>query len=127
MPNLRKVANSAVVFSELMEGRDAIKTEDIIKYYPEGITLWAVEPVQMPDKRKKDEIARFYVCIFKEEPKKFYNSGELLTKSIDAMLAEVEGDIEELNREIQADGNLKIVLNTKRTQNGFDVTTVKFI
>ena len=45
--NLKKILSKATSFSELEEGRTAVETEDMIKYYPEGFTIIAAEPVQL--------------------------------------------------------------------------------
>lgn len=125
--DLRKIAKKAVVFSQLMEGREKIETEDIIKYHKDKISIDAAECVQVPDENAENGISRFYVYTFKEENKKFAFSGAVLTKIFDSVLEACEGDIEVFNRGFREDP-LEVKLSTGTTKkSGQQITLVEVL
>lgn len=118
--DLRKSAQKAVVLSELMNDKEKISTEDIIKYYPEGITINDCDPIMLDG----DE---FYVYSIKEKEGVFAFSGFVLTKMFNNMLSACEGDLEVLKKCLREEG-LKVKLGTKKTKdNKKDITTVEVV
>lgn len=116
---LQKVAKEAVQMSELMEGREKIETADIIKYHEDGITINAIDKVISDD-------GDFYVYTFAEDDKKFAFSGYVLNKVFEALLADYEGDFDELSRDLARDG-LRVQLSLGKTKNKRDITNVKVL
>lgn len=100
--NLRKIAKEEVTLSELMTDRELIDNEDIIKYYPNGITIYAAEEVIISE-------SRYYVYLIKEADKKFANSGLILTKIFDRILEACNGDIETFNDELSQGLMVKLI------------------
>lgn len=123
--DIRKIAQQATVMSELMEGREKIETENIIKYYKDGITINAADKVEVSDETKENGISEFYVYTFKEEPKKFAFSGFILSKIFDEILEAVEGDFYEFKNAL-ADG-LKVKLKEGKTKGKQNITLVEVL
>lgn len=100
--NLSKIAKREVTLSQLMTDRELIDNEDIIKYYPNGITIYAAEEIQISD-------SRYYVYLIKEENKKFAASGLILTKIFDKILEACGGDVEIFNEELAQGLSVKLI------------------
>ena len=49
MKNFRDLARKATTLSELMENREKIQTGEVIKNFPDGITLNAVDVIKTSD------------------------------------------------------------------------------
>lgn len=126
MINIKKVAKKAVVLSELMNGREKIETEDIIKYYKDKISINAAECISIPDEKSEDGTSRFYVYTFKEEEKKFAFSGAVLTKVFDGIMEACKGDVEVFNKEL-ADQVLEVRLSTGKTKDKKQITLVEVL
>lgn len=123
--NIKKIAQEAVTFSELMSNREKIETEQIIKYHEEGITITSIDPVTVIE---NDEEKMFYVYLIKEEPKKFAFSGYVLRKIFDNLLNEFNGDLGALNAELESSGDLRVKLKSSKTRDGKrQVTAVEVI
>lgn len=123
--NIKKIAKKAITFSELMNGRDKIETEDIIRYHKDKITINQAECVQVPDDRSEDGQSRFYIYTFKEEEKKFAFSGAILTKVFDSIMEAVEGDVEDFNKALSE--GLEVRLSTGRTKDKKQITLVEVL
>lgn len=123
--NIKGIAKEAITFSELMNGREKIETEQIIKYYTNGITITAIDPVVVMEDGEEKE---FYVFLMEEEPKKFAFSGYVLKKIFDRLLTEARGDLGALNAELKRTKDLKVKLSTSKTKDGKRmVTTVEIL
>lgn len=118
--DLKKLAKSQLTFCELMTERDKIDTEDIIKYYPNGITVREFEH----NIQTENGITVIYT--FDEEPKKFAFGGKVLQSLIDGLIEDYEGDISELKKDMKEQG-LKIKLMSSKTKKGLNVTTVEIV
>lgn len=112
--DIRKIAREATTLSELMEGREKIETEDIIKYYKNGITINKVDCVSIIEDEQEKNI---YVYTFKEEPKKFAFSGYVLKKIFDNILYAMGGDVGALNNELEKE-DFKVILKAGKTKDG---------
>lgn len=120
MSKLKNAARKATIYCELMEGREKIDTEDIIKYHEEGITIRDYE------NNIDTENGKGCCYIFDEEPSKFAFGGKVLKNMFDQLEAEYEGDIGEVKKDIAAEG-LKVQLKSEKTKKGLPVTTVKVL
>lgn len=90
--DLRSIAQKTTTLSELMEGREAIKTPDLIKTFPDGVHINACDIVETVD-------ARYCTVTFSEDETKFYNGGLVLTKIVDAWVQAGE-TLENVNKEL---------------------------
>lgn len=116
---LQNIAKAAVQMSELMQGREKIETENIIKYHGEGITINQIDKVTAED-------GDFYVYTFEEEPEKFAFSGFVLNKIFDNLLKDYEGDFDGINGDLEKYG-LRVKLTEGKTKNKRQITNVEVL
>lgn len=122
--DIRAIAVKATQLSELMEDRHKIETEDIIKYYPDGITIISADPITLIN--EKGEESSFWVYIFGEDYNKFAFSGFVLNKIFDDILEQCGGDLDEMNEELKK-GELRVKLSTGKTKSKQQITNVKVL
>lgn len=118
--DLKNLAKKSLTLCELMTDREKIDTEDIIKYYPDGITLREFEH------NVQTENGATVVYLFDEEPDKFAFGGKVIQNLIESLIEDYEGDISELKADLKATG-LKIKLASSKTKKGLPVTTVEVV
>lgn len=117
---LKNLAKKALVLSELMENREKISTEDIIKYYPNGITINAFDgPI-------KTENGETIIYTFKEEKDKFAFGGTIMQSLFNRLITSYEGDIGALKADIAKEG-LKVKLGETENKAGQTMTSVEIV
>lgn len=117
---LKNLAKKALILSELMEGREKISTEDIIKYYPNGITITAYDgPI-------KTENGETVIYIFKEEKDKFAFGGTIMQSLFNRLVVSYEGDIGALKADLAKEG-LKVKLGETENKSGQTMTSVEIV
>lgn len=117
--SLKLLAAELTTLSALMEGRDKVETEDIIKVYPNGITIADIDEIGIGEER-------FYVYTFKEDNNKFAFSGHILSKIFDGWVTAYDGDVGEVRKLLRTE-NVKLQLANGKTKQGRSVTTVKVL
>lgn len=124
MKNFRDLARKATTLSELMENREKIQTGELIKSFPDGITLNAVDVIKTSDKK-------YPVFTFLEDSSKFYCGGIVLSKIVDTWLKEYDGDLcplDSLNHDLAECGGVKVKLKETKTRDGKNnITEVEVI
>ena len=111
MKNFRDLARKATTLSELMENREKIQTGEVIKSFPNGITLNAVDVINTSD-------AKYPVFTFLEDSSRFYCGGIILSKIVDTWLKEYNGDLGMLNNDLAECGGVKVKLSETKTRDG---------
>jgi hypothetical protein len=125
MLNIKKIAQKATTFAEIMEGKDKIETRDIIKYHKDGITINAAEKVSIADEKSENGMSTFYVFTYKEDKTKFAFAGFVLNKIFDDILDACEGDIEVFNKALSE--GLAVQLSEGKTKDKQQITLVKVL
>lgn len=121
MKNFRDLARKATTLSELMENREKIMTAEVIKNFPDGITLNAVDIIKTSD-------ATYPVFTFSEDVHSFYCGGIVLSKIVDTWLDEYNGDLGLLNHDLAETGGVKVKLTEAKTRDGKNnITEVEVI
>ena len=121
MKNFRDLARKATTLSELMENREKIQTADVIKNFPDGITLNAVDIIKTSD-------TTYPVFTFSEDVHRFYCGGIVLSKIVDTWLDEYNGDLGLLNHDLAETGGVKVKLTEAKTRDGKNnITEVEVI
>lgn len=121
MKNFRNLARKATTLSELMVNREKIKTVDVIKNFPDGITLNSVDVIKTSD-------AEYPVFTFVEDSTKFYCGGIVLSKIVDTWVNEYNGDLRKLNHDLAECGGVKVKLTETKTRDGKNnVTQVEVV
>lgn len=111
-----QAAQDALSGSKVMQGRTKISTEDIIKKYPDGVTVTEFDMIV------KSDGACYPVMAFKEDPDKYFNGGSLANKIAQDWIKMYDGDISTASDELKASGGVKFKLSNKKTRTGKTIT-----
>lgn len=122
--DFKKIALDATTISEFMNGRDKMDTEELIKKYPEGVTIDFIDNVNM---QQEDGEENVWIFVTEEQPNKFTFAGFVLAKIFNNILAEFEGDyaemIETYNSALKED-KLRVKLERAKTKAKREITKV---
>lgn len=123
--DFKKIALDATTISELMNGRDKMDTEELIKKYPDGVTIDFIDNVNMS--QEDGEAENVWVFVTEEQPDKFTFAGFVLAKIFNNILSEFEGDyaemIETYNSALKED-KLRVKLERAKTKSKREITKV---
>lgn len=123
--DFKKIALDATTISELMNGRDKMDTEELIKKYPDGVTIDFIDNVNMS--QEDGEAENVWVFVTGEQPDKFTFAGFVLAKIFNNILVEFEGDyaemIETYNSALKED-KLRVKLERAKTKSKREITKV---
>ena len=122
--DFKKIALDATTMSELMSGRDKMDTEELIKKYPNGVTIDFIDNVNM---QQEDGEENVWIFVTEEQPDKFTFAGFVLTKIFNNILSEFEGDYDEMietyNSALKED-KLRVKLERAKTKSKREITKV---
>lgn len=122
--DFKKIALDATTISELMNGRDKMDTEELIKKYPNGVTIDFIDNVNM---QQEDGEENVWIFVTEEQPNKFTFAGFVLAKIFNNILDEFEGDyaemIETYNSALKED-KLRVKLERAKTKSKREITKV---
>lgn len=122
--DFKKIALDVTTMSEIMNGRDKMDTEELIKKYPEGVTIDFIDNVNM---QQEDGEENVWIFVTEEQPNKFTFAGFVLAKIFNNILAEFEGDcaemIETYNSALKED-KLRVKLERAKTKAKREITKV---
>lgn len=122
--DFKKIALDATTMSELMNGRDKMDTEEIIKKYPNGVTIDFIDNVNM---QQEDGEENVWIFVTEEQPNKFTFAGFVLAKIFNNILDKFEGDyaemIETYNSALKED-KLRVKLERAKTKSKREITKV---
>lgn len=122
--DFKKIALDATTMSEIMNGRDKMDTEELIKKYPEGVTIDFIDNVNM---QQEDGEENVWIFVTEEQPNKFTFAGFVLAKIFNNILAEFEGDYDEMietyNSALKED-KLRVKLERAKTKSKREITKV---
>lgn len=122
--SIREIAMKETTISDVMNGREKIKTEDIQTKFPNGITI---DDIDLIENINYDEgtVDSYYVYAFKEDKSRFAFAGSVLKRIFDTIGKEC-GGLEKARKAIAEQG-LKVQLFEGRTKVGRAVTLVKVL
>lgn len=122
--DFKKIALDATTMSELMNGRDKMDTEELIKKYPNGVTIDFIDNVNM---QQEDGEENVWIFVTEEQPNKFTFAGFVLAKIFNNILDEFGGDyaemIETYNSALKED-KLRVKLERAKTKSKREITKV---
>lgn len=122
--DFKKIALDATTMSELMNGRDKMDTEELIKKYPNSVTIDFIDNVNM---QQEDGEENVWIFVTEEQPDKFTFAGFVLAKIFNNILSEFEGDyavmIETYNSALKED-KLRVKLERAKTKTKREITKV---
>lgn len=114
------LAREATTLSPLMENREKTTVDDIIRDYPEGITITEFDIIST-------SLDTFPVFTFAEDDEKFCFGGTILHNIFDKFIEKFEGDIKAASNALKAAGGVKMGFSKSRTKNGNNITIPKII
>ena len=120
MFDFRTTALESTLLSMLQNDREKISTNDLIKKFPDGITVNAFDFATINDKA-------FAVVTFNEDDKLYYNGGTILSKMCIAWAAGFAGDPEAASTALAKAGGVKLKFAKEKTKDGNDVTTITVV
>lgn len=122
--DFKKIALDATTMSELMNGRDKMDTEELIKKYPNGVIIDFIDNVNM---QQEDGEENVWIFVTEEQPNKFTFAGFVLAKIFNNILDVFEGDyadmIETYNTALKED-KLRVKLERAKTKSKREITKV---
>lgn len=118
MGKLNDMARKASGVSELTEGRTKLTTEEVIKKYPNGVTIKAMDMFGTGDQR-------YAVVNIVEDDKVYFFGGQAITGMLDNFI-EMCGTVDEVNAQLAAEP-IKIKLTKGKTKAGRDFTSFEVI
>ena len=122
--DFKKIALDATTMSELMNRRDKMDTEELIKKYPNGVTIDFIDNVNM---QQEDGEENVWIFVTEEQPDKFTFAGFVLAKIFNNILSEFEGDYAEMidtyNSALKED-KLRVKLERAKTKSKREITKV---
>lgn len=122
--DFKKIALDVTTMSELMNGRDKMDTEELIKKYPNGVIIDFIDNVNM---QQEDGEENVWIFVTEEQPDKFTFAGFVLAKIFNNILDEFEGDyaemIETYNTALKED-KLRVKLERAKTKSKREITKV---
>ena len=104
--------NNDAKYVNITEGKENIKTEELIAAFPEGVTVIGFTTLL---NKKKEEISAF---IFKENPGVFFFGGRVMTELAKKWAAEYNGNFVDANNALLAEGGVKLKLVRKTSKAG---------
>lgn len=119
------LARKATIISTIMENRDKITTEDIIRDYPEGITINGFDLITTPNQEGVN--STYPVITFSEDDSKFLYGGKALMDIVSLWVANFDGDIETTSNALKAAGGVKIKMTNAKTKQGRNFTRIDVI
>lgn len=119
--NFKAIAENELTLSHLMNGRQQLKTEDVI-----GRSL-TINAFDMVCATIKGEEKNFCVVTFSELPDNYYNGGALLYKMCSAWAAACGGDIEVASEALRKSGGVQVKFSETKTKSGNNLTSIEII
>lgn len=122
--NFTQVAKDNTVFSEVMAGREKVSMDDILKVFPEGVTV--VEFDLVDQLNEKGETDHYCICAIAEDEKVCFFGGMVLTKICDQWASSFPS-VKEASDTLKASGGVKMKFKRELTKNKRNVTTVEIL
>lgn len=116
--NFKAAAQKATVLSPLMENREKLDTDNIVK---QDLTIVAVDWVQ------QNSGVEYPCIIFKEYPDGYYCGGIILKKIVAEWVGSFSGNIDGLNAELENSGGVKIRLTNGKTKTNNNLVKVEIL
>lgn len=119
------LAKKATTLSNVMVNRSKISTQDVIKFYPDGITVTEFDMITTSDSNGMP--TTYPVIAFAEDDSKFIYGGKALLDVCSVWVAHFDGDIEATSNALKSAGGVKIKMSTSRTKAGRNFTRIEVV
>ena len=119
MSKFKTIAKEHIEGSFVTVGREKVEMDDIIKVFPDGVTVTQFDFLSGDD-------GDFAVCAFKEDEKAFFFGGKILTDMCKAWLEGYEST-KDASADLTAEGGVKLRFKRSKTKANRDVTLVEVV
>ena len=119
--NLSQLAKKVTVLSELMETRNKVDVDYIIKNFPDGFTVIEF------DIATTDSTTHFPVLAIKEDTSICFFGGILLANICDEWVKAFDGSIEDANKSLEQCGGVKMKMETGKTKKGNNLNKITIL
>lgn len=116
MSNLADLAKSFANSNPILNGREKIDSDTLVRSFGKGFTPKEVSRADIIDK-KTGEPKHYYYIAIREDDTVIVTSGQVLTNLIDQLVTTC-GDVDSLNASLAADDSLVLVPSMKKSKNG---------
>lgn len=120
MGNFKSRAAKTTTISALMEGRTKLKTAEIIRDYPQGVTIDGFDIIPGKD-------GSYPIFTIAEDPGVFFSGGTVLQNIVSDWMEDYGTDIDQANADLKAEGGVKIRLEQSTTRAGRNITRVTVV
>ena len=119
MSKLSDIAKKTVGNGSLTSGLEKIKLDEVIKAYPDGVTINGADMVNSNGNS-------FPVFTFAEDTSKYFSGGKALREMVEAWIEEYDGDLSAVNDDLKAEP-VKIRMRKVTTKGGKTFTAVAIL
>lgn len=116
MSNLADLAKSFANSNPILNGREKIDSDTLVRSFGKGFTPKEVSRADIIDK-KTGEPKHYYYIAIREDDTVIVTSGQVLTNLIDQLVTTC-GDVDSLNASLAADDSLVLIPSMKKSKNG---------
>lgn len=120
--NFAEIARKETTLSPLLNGRKTINTDEIIRNYPNGITVTDFDFIKSTNKAGETE--SYPVLCFAEDNTKAFFGGTVMSNICWAWVDAYAGDVKAASDDLHATGGVHVRFAKTRTKNGNTVTSV---
>lgn len=120
--DIKHIAQQALSLSELAAGREAVTSDELVKF--STISICAIDPVEVPD--LDGELRKTYIVLCEELPDNYFYANTLLIKIFDKCIEVADGDISAVNDELDL-SPLKVKMVMSKTKKGMPIMKVELL
>lgn len=120
MYNFAERAKKKTTAPAIMDGKAQIKTDDLIRAYPNGVTVTGFDMLNGDDNE-------FAVLTYGEDSTKFFYGGCVMTKVVNSWIADFDGDIDVACDALRQSGGVKVKFEHAKTRKGNNITRVSIV
>lgn len=114
------LAKKETTLSRILENREKLTTEEMVKKFPNGCTLIDFDMITLDEES-------FPVFAIREDDKICFFGGLVLTKIVGSWIEYYGGDYEKAAIELRTSGGVKIKFEPTKTKAGKSLTAIKII
>ena len=119
MSRLSDIAKKTVGNGGLTGGLEKIKLDDVIKTYPDGVSITGADIVD-------NNGNSFPVFTFAEDENRYFSGGKALREMVEAWIEDYDGDLSAVNDDLRAE-HVKIKMRKVTTKGGKTFTAVTIL
>lgn len=127
MIDFKSVAQKCTSLSPIMENKDKMTTEEVLRNSADNNGLTIIEADVVPMVNKQGVTQDVPVVVFAEYPDKFYFGGYVLNKIVTEWLEGYGGDTTCMSDDLKSSGGVKMTFTKSRTKGGNDCVVASVV